>query len=183
MIAIRELAISGVFELTPERREDARGYFCEVFSAREFARTGHDVTFVQDNQSLSRRPGTVRGLHLQAPPHAQAKLVRVLRGAILDVAVDIRAQSPTFGRSVTCRLTAEAGNQLFVPEGFAHGFMTLEPDTEVHYKTSAFYARDAEMSLRWDDPALGIDWPGDFEPVLSEKDAVAPLLRDFGSPF
>lgn len=183
MTEIRELDLAGVFEIVPRRIADARGYFAEVFNAREFARTGHDVTFVQDNQSLSRSPGTVRGLHLQAPPHAQAKLVRVLRGAVFDVAVDIRRSSASYGQWVGCELTAEKGNQLFIPAGFAHGFITLQPDTEVHYKTTAFYDHASERAIRWDDPDIAIAWPDAAAPVLSDKDAGAPLFRDFESPF
>ncbi|WP_225206438.1 dTDP-4-dehydrorhamnose 3,5-epimerase [Novosphingobium huizhouense] len=183
MTQIRALDLSGVFELVPVRREDPRGYFCEVFNARDFARTGHTIDFVQDNQSLSLAAGTVRGLHLQAPPHAQAKLVRVLRGAIFDVAVDLRPGSATYGRWTGLELSADIGNQLFIPAGFAHGFMTLTAEAEVHYKTSAFYDRESEMALRWDDPDLGIAWPKAFAPVLSDKDAAAPFFRDFVSPF
>jgi dTDP-4-dehydrorhamnose 3,5-epimerase len=180
----RSLAIPGVIEITPARFGDHRGYFSETYSGAAFSRAGHNVEWVQDNQSFSARAGTVRGLHFQAPPVAQAKLVRVLRGAIYDVAVDIRRGSPTFGKWVGIELTADKGNQLLVPIGFAHGFMTLQPDTEVFYKVSAPYSQGHEGAVRWNDPALGIAWPapGD-EPALSAKDREAPSFADLTSPF
>lgn len=171
--------------IRPKRFEDARGWFCETYSTGAFARLGIPDVFVQDNHSLSRPVGTVRGLHFQTPPAGQAKLVRCVRGRILDVAVDVRAGSPTYGRWVAAELSAENGHQLFVPVGFAHGFATLEPDTEVAYKVSALYAPACDGGIRWDDPALGIDWrlPAGVAPVLSPKDAALPLLAEFDSPF
>jgi dTDP-4-dehydrorhamnose 3,5-epimerase len=176
---VKSTQIEGVKLLTPIRHEDARGVFSEIYNAERFRQAGIICNFVQDNLSLSRRPGTVRGLHFQAPPHAQDKLIRVVRGAVLDVAVDIRGGSPTFGRHVAFRLDAQTGTQLFVPKGFLHGFCTLEPDTEVVYKVSALYAPEADHSVLWNDPDLGIDWPvSPAEATLSAKDAAAPRLRD-----
>ena len=176
--------IEGLKLLTPARYGDARGYFSEVYNARRLLEAGIDCEFVQDNVSLSRMAGTVRGLHFQAPPHAQDKLIRVSRGAVLDVVVDIRSQSPTFGRHSRVHLDAEMGTQLFVPKGFLHGFCTLEPDTEVVYKVSAFYAPEADFSVLWNDPDLGIDWPVPAEKaILSAKDAEAPRLRDIPGYF
>ena len=170
-----ELDIAGVWLITPTRHEDERGSFTETYSRKSFAELGIDCAFVQDNQSLSRRPGTLRGLHFQRPPAAQSKLVRVLRGAILDVCVDLRRESPSFGRHVTAELTAERGNQIFVPAGFAHGFCTLEADTEVAYKVDAPYAPDCEDGIAWDDPALAIHWPvSESDAVVSAKDAALP---------
>ena len=141
------------------------------------------MRLVQDNHSVSATVGTVRGLHFQAPPNAQAKLVRCGRGAIFDVAVDIRIGSPTYGDWAGYELSAVNGAQLYIPSGFAHGFVTLEPDSEIVYKCSDYYAPDTEGSLRWDDPDIGIEWPLTAQPVLSEKDAKAPSLADFDSPF
>ena len=165
------------------RHVDHRGYFAETYSRRKYSELGIDVEFVQDNHSLSLYVGTLRGLHFQAPPHAQAKLVRCVRGAIYDVAVDIRRGSPTYGQCVGYELTAENGEQLYVPVGFAHGFVTLEPDSEIIYKCSDYYAPETEGALRWDDPDIGIEWPLKGNPTLSEKDAFAPLLKGFESPF
>ena len=147
------------------------------------AEAGVDIDFVQDNHSVSTEVGTLRGLHFQAPPHAQAKLVRCGRGAIFDVAVDIRRGSPTYGKWVGDVLSEGNGKQLFIPKGFAHGFVTLEPHSEIVYKCSDYYAPETEGALRWDDPDIGIEWPLTGEPVLSEKDAVAPFLAGFESPF
>lgn len=173
-------ALDGVIEVRPRRFGDQRGWFSETYKRDAFADAGITDDFVQDNESFSAPVGTLRGLHYQLPPHAQAKLVRVLRGSILDVAVDIRRSSPTFGRHVAVVLSADEGNQLYVPAGFAHGFCTLDDDVHVVYKVTARYAPETERAIRWDDPALGIDWPGldGREPVLSDKDAVAPLLAD-----
>jgi dTDP-4-dehydrorhamnose 3,5-epimerase len=167
--------------LTPLRFTDHRGYFSETYSRRRYAEMGVDVDFVQDNHSMSRLVGTLRGLHFQAPPHAQGKLIRCGRGAIFDVAVDIRRGSPSFGKWVGYLLTAENGHQLYVPVGFAHGFVTLEPDSEIVYKCTDYYAPETEGAVRWD--SCGIDWPLSVDPILSDKDAIAPALADFGSPF
>ncbi len=180
---IERLAIPDVVLLTPRRFGDARGWFAETFSARSFAAVS-DCAFVQDNEAFSAGAGTLRGLHFQRPPMAQGKLVHVLSGAILDVAVDIRVGSPTFGRHVTARLDAVAGTQIWVPAGFAHGYCTLEPDTTVTYKVTDFYSPAHEGGLLWNDPALDIDWqvPAGGA-TLSEKDTVLPRLADLSSPF
>ena len=172
--------LEGVIEVRPRRFGDQRGWFSEVYKRDEFADGGIADDFVQDNESFSAPAGTLRGLHYQLQPYAQAKLVRVLRGSVLDVAVDIRRSSPTFGRHVTVTLTAADGNQLYVPTGFAHGFLTLENDVHVAYKVSARYAPETERAIRWDDPELAIDWPrpGGAAPVLSDKDAAAPILAE-----
>ena len=184
MIQVRPLAIAEVLEIVPTRHGDHRGFFSEVWSAPELAAKGIGLPFVQDNHSFSVERGVLRGLHYQEPPFAQAKLVRVARGAIFDVAVDIRHGSPTFGRWVGLTLSAEAWNQIFVPEGFAHGFVTLEPATEVLYKVSAAYSPAHDRAIRWDDPEIGIDWPLEGrEPIVSEKDRAAPLLADSPAAF
>lgn len=180
---IRETALEGVLVITPRRFGDARGFFSETWNAKALAEAGLDLTFVQDNQSYSAVPGTVRGLHYQAPPHAQDKLVRVVRGRILDVAVDIRVGSPTYGQWVAEELSAENGAQLLIPKGFLHGFATLEPDTDVIYKCTDFYAPAADGAVRFDDPDLAIDWRLEGQATLSDKDAAAPLFKDFESPF
>lgn len=181
---VEQTALPGVVELTPRRFGDDRGFFSEVYNAAALAQNGINVTFVQDNHSLSRQVGVVRGLHFQAPPHAQDKLVRVGRGRVLDVAVDIRKGSPHFGKWLALELSAEAGNQLFIPKGFLHGFAVLEPDSELLYKCSDYYAPDCDGAVRFDDPDLGIDWGIDTaSAILSAKDAAAPLFRDFDSPF
>lgn len=170
--------------ITPRRFDDSRGWFRESYSRRTAAKLGLDLDFVQDNHSYSRDPFTLRGLHFQTPPAAQAKLVSCVRGRIWDVAVDIRLHSPTYGQWTGAELSADNGAQLFVPVGFAHGFLTLEPDCEVQYKVSAFYAPEAEGGLRWDDPAFGIRWPmNGAAPCLSERDAAQPLSAGFVSPF
>ena len=176
--------LPGVLMLTPRRFGDARGFFSEVYNRNAYAGFGIDVEFVQDNHSLSREVGVVRGLHFQSPPHAQAKLVRVGAGRVLDVAVDIRRGSPTYGRWVGVELSADAGNQLYIPVGFLHGFAVLEPNSELLYKCSDFYAPDCDGAVRFDDPDIGIDWGIDPKAaILSDKDAHAPLLKDFVSPF
>ena len=180
---IIETKLSNVKLLKPRRFGDHRGFFAETCSRHVYAKVGVGDEFVQDNHSLSALVGTVRGLHFQAPPHAQAKLVRCGRGAIFDVAVDIRRGSSTFGQWVGYTLSAENGAQLYIPTGFAHGFVTIEPDSEIIYKCSDYYAPETEGSLRWDDPELSIDWPLVGEPILSEKDAAAPLLAEFNNPF
>jgi dTDP-4-dehydrorhamnose 3,5-epimerase len=159
----------------PRRFVDPRGFFSETFNAKSFAEAGIQQVFVQDNHSLSGPKGTVRGLHFQIPPFAQDKLVRVIRGSILDVVVDIRRNSPTYGQNVTVVLSAQEWNQLFIPLGFAHGFCTLEPDTEVLYKVSNFYSADHDRGLLWNDPDLGIDWPvSATTAILSDKDKTHP---------
>ena len=178
------LEISEVKIITPRRFSDDRGFFSETYNARAFKAAGIAADFVQDNHSYSAKRGTVRGLHYQAPPHAQSKLVRVLRGAVIDVAVDARKASPTFGKWVRAELSAENGAQIFVPKGFLHGFVTLEPDTEVAYKVDAFYDGASDGSVKWDDPDLAIDWGvGEYEASLSDKDKRAPGWAAFSSPF
>lgn len=173
-----------VILLKAPRFGDARGWFSETYSEARAAAAGIDVRFVQDNQSFSAFKGTVRGLHFQRPPHAQAKLVRCVRGAIMDYAVDLRRGSPTYGRHVAAKLTAEGGEQLFVPVGFAHAFVTLEPDVEVAYKVSDVYAPECDGGVIWNDPTIGIAWPLPASgPVLSDKDQRLPTLSDFDSPF
>ncbi len=174
------LDLPDVLLVEPRRFADERGWFSETWSRRAFAAAGIDLDFVQDNQSLSRPAGTIRGLHLQVAPHAQAKLVRVVAGAILDVAVDVREGSPTRGRWVSAELSAENGRQLLVPRGFAHGFVTLVPDTEVVYKVDGIYDRGSERGIRFDDPELAVDWGGPGPFVLSEKDRALPAFRDVG---
>jgi dTDP-4-dehydrorhamnose 3,5-epimerase len=173
------------FLFTPRRFEDSRGWFSETYSARQFRGLGVEVEFVQDNHSCSRSAGTVRGLHFQLPPHAQAKLVRCTRGSIFDVAVDLRRGSPTYGRWVGAELSATNQRQLFVPAGFAHGFATLEPDCEVIYKVDSYYAPDHDSGLRWDDPDLAVDWhiPAGTAPTLSAKDLALQPFSTFLSPF
>lgn len=178
---IEDTALPGVKILTPRRFGDARGFFSESWNKRVLADQGITLDFVQDNHSLSATPGTIRGLHFQAPPHAQAKLVRCGQGALFDVAVDIRKGSPSYGHWVGVELTAENGKQLLVPEGFLHGFVTRAPDTEIIYKCTDYYAPEADGAVAWD--SCGIDWEMTTEPVLSEKDAAAPALADFDSPF
>ena len=174
---ITPTSIDDVRIVQPRRIGDARGWFEETWRADAIAAAGIDVTFVQDNQSFSAKAGTVRGLHFQLPPFAQAKLVRVVSGAILDVAVDLRRTSPSFGRHVTAELSAANWRQIWVPRGYAHGFLTLEPDTEVLYKVDAEYHAASDGGIAWDDPALGIPWPlPPGGPILSEKDRAAPRL-------
>ena len=181
---IQETALPEVKLLTPRRFGDDRGYFSESYSRRAFEAAGLSFTFVQDNESLSAEVGTLRGLHYQSPPHAQAKLVRVVRGAILDVAVDVRQGSPRFGKWVSVELSAENGQQLLVPRGFLHGFVTLQPDTHVLYKADGLYAPEADGNVAWDDPDLAVDWGFTPDHVhLSGKDQVAPKLADWTSPF
>lgn len=180
---IEKTAIDGVVVLVPARFGDDRGWFCETWNASRMAAHGYDIAFVQDNHSLSTEAGTVRGLHYQSAPHAQDKLVRCSRGSILDVAVDARLGSASYGKWVSVELTPENGKQLLVPKGFLHGFVTRLPMTEVQYKCSDIYAKECDGAVRWDDPDLAIDWQLDGAPVLSAKDAVAPLFADFVSPF
>ncbi|MCD4510024.1 dTDP-4-dehydrorhamnose 3,5-epimerase [Brucella pseudogrignonensis] len=176
---VRPLGLDGVFEISPRKFGDDRGFFSETYNAKSFAEAGIDLTFVQDNHSYSAAKGVVRGLHYQLPPFAQDKLVRVTRGAILDVAVDIRKSSPTFGKWIALEVSAEKWNQILVPKGFAHGFMTLVENTEVIYKVTSYYSPEHDRSIRFDDPAIGIDWPISSSSVqLSDKDQKAPLFAD-----
>lgn len=176
--------LQGVLVLTPARFMDARGFFSESWNQKLLAGHGIRIDFVQDNHSLSKHKGTVRGLHFQTPPHAQAKLVRCGRGALWDVAVDIRTGSPTYGQHFGTELSAENGRQLLIPAGFAHGFITLQDDTEIVYKCSDYYAPDCDRALAHDDPAIGIEWGGSrAKRILSEKDASAPALAAVTSPF
>lgn len=177
--------IDGPLLIEPKVFGDARGYFMEAFKQEAFNKAvGEAVTFLQDNQSLSTMAGTVRGLHYQSPPHAQGKLVRCLQGAIIDIAVDARKDSPTFGQHVRAELSVENKAQLWVPAGFLHGFATLVPNTIVFYKVTDIYAPDCDGNVRFDDPALGLDWGIDPQvAVLSEKDQKAPLFKDWDSPF
>ena len=184
MTTFTPLALPEVILATPRRFGDPRGYFCETYVKPRYAAGGIVADFVQDNESLSEAVGTIRGLHLQAPPFAQAKLVRVLDGAVFDVAVDVRKGSPTYGRWTGARLTAEGGEQLFIPQGFAHGFVTLAPATRVAYKVDGLYDTASERGIIWNDPDLAIDWGVAAEAaVLSGKDLVLPRFKDFESPF
>lgn len=181
---VQSLDLPGVKLLTPRRFADARGYFAESYNARAFAEATGGVEFVQDNESLSEHVGTVRGLHYQAPPFAQAKLVRVVQGAVFDVAVDVRKGSPTYGRWTGAELSADNGRQLFVPAGFLHGFVTRAPETLVLYKVDNYYDRDSDGAVHWLSPSLAVDWGLDPQAaVLSEKDAAAPYFSDFETPF
>jgi dTDP-4-dehydrorhamnose 3,5-epimerase len=181
---VNELEIPAVKLITPRIHRDERGFFSETYSAKALAEAGITATFVQDNHSLSRQRGVVRGLHFQIAPRAQGKLVRVTRGSIFDVAVDIRSGSPTFGRHVGVTLSAANWSQLWVPVGFAHGFCTLEDDTEVQYKVTDDYAPDCDRGILWSDPALGIAWPvADSAAILSEKDRRNPRLADMPVAF
>jgi dTDP-4-dehydrorhamnose 3,5-epimerase len=177
-MTIEPTEIPDVKVLIPKRIQDARGFFAETFSQRALEAAGIHATFVQDNQSLSRERGVVRGLHYQLPPAAQGKLIRVLRGAILDIAVDIRRSSPTFGRHVAVELTSENFRQLYIPPGFAHGFSTLTADAEVAYKVTAYYSPAHDRGILWNDPDLRVDWRVDpSAAVLSEKDLRHPRLH------
>lgn len=178
---LQPTSLSGVIEVTPRRFGDDRGWFSETWSARAMNEAGLGRDWVQDNHSFSAAKGTLRGLHYQAPPYAQAKLVRCTRGAIWDVAVDVRRGSPTFGQWAGVELQAATGNQLLIPQGFLHGFVTLTDDCEVQYKCDAFYAPSADGAVRWD--SVEIDWPIDAAPQLSDKDAAAPVFAEWTSPF
>lgn len=184
MTDIRRLAIPDVLLITPPKHGDARGFFSETYKAGALARAGFTRSFVQDNHSCSGARGTVRGLHFQAPPRAQDKLIRVIRGAIFDVAVDLRRGSPTYGRHVAAELSAENWSQLLVPVGFAHGFQTLTETAEVLYKVTDEYAPETEQGLLWDDPALDIAWPVERgAAVINARDAAWPTLAELDSPF
>jgi dTDP-4-dehydrorhamnose 3,5-epimerase len=181
---IYSTAISDVKVIKPVRFGDHRGFFTEVYNADKFAKASITLSFVQDNHSLSVESGTVRGLHFQSHPFAQDKLVRVARGRVIDVAVDIRRTSPTYGQHVAVELSAENGLQLLVPTGFAHGFCTLEPNTEVLYKVTNYYSAAHDHGLAWDDPVLGIEWPiAQASAVLSDKDRHHPRLADLPQYF
>ena len=184
MLDVRPLALAGLLEIRPARFADDRGFFSESWNAAAWSEAGIDTVFVQDNHSLSRARGTLRGLHFQSPPAAQAKLIRVTRGSAFDVAVDLRPDSPTYRRWAGVILSAADWNQLLIPEGFAHGFLTLEPDTEVQYKASAAYSPSHDRAIRFDDPAIGIDWPlPAADLILSDRDRAAPLLAEVDTGF
>ena len=178
---ITQTPLPGVLLLEPKRHGDARGFFSESWNRKTLAAAGIEIDFVQDNHSMSCEVGTIRGLHFQAPPSAQAKLVRCGRGALFDVAVDIRKSAPTYGQWVGYELSFENGRQLLIPEGFAHGFVTRAPDTEIIYKCSDYYDPQTDGAIRWD--SCGIDWGFGGTPTLSGKDAAAPPLAGFDSPF
>jgi dTDP-4-dehydrorhamnose 3,5-epimerase len=170
--------------IIPKRHVDSRGWFSETCHEQRLHELGITCRFVQDNQSHSRRAGTLRGLHFQLPPAAQAKLVSVLRGQILDVVVDVRRGSPTYGKHVATELSSESGRQLYIPAGFAHGFLTLEDDVVVMYKVSNYYAPAQDSGIRWNDPDIAIAWPvKDADFIISDKDRRLPMLKDFASPF
>jgi len=177
-----ETGLPGLLLLEPKVFRDARGFFLETYSETAFAELGVGVRFVQDNHAYSAHKGVLRGLHFQRPPFAQAKLVWVVRGSVLDVAVDLRRGSPTFGKSYSTELSAANMLRLFLPRGFAHGYLTLEPDTEFLYKVDAPYAPEADAGIFWNDPDLGIAWP-DPAPLLSPKDGLLPRLKDLDTPF
>lgn len=181
-LIVEKTPIEGLLVLTPRRFGDARGFFSESWNAQTMADAGINLEFVQDNHSLSARAGTLRGLHFQTPPMAQDKLVRCGRGALFDVAVDIRSGSDTFGQWFGVELSAENGRQLLVPIGFAHGFVTLQDDTEICYKCTAPYAPECDAGIAWNDPSIGVEW-GVSDPVLSDKDATAGVLEQVGTPF
>ena len=177
---IESLEIPDIKMIFPKKFGDERGFFSETYNMEAFAKAGIDHQFVQDNHSLSQNIGVLRGLHFQCPPYAQHKLIRVPRGRILDIAVDIRKDSKTFGKWVSAEVSADEWNQMFVPAGFAHGFVTLEPDTEVNYKVSAPYAPESERVIKWNDPELAIDWPfSEAEVIASEKDATAMSFASY----
>ena len=184
MPEFRPLGLDGVIEILPDKFGDDRGFFSETYNARTFADAGIDLNFVQDNHSFSTEKGVLRGLHFQTPPFAQDKLVRVTRGSVFDVVVDIRQGSPTYAKWIGVEISAAKWNQVLVPKGFAHGFVTLEQDTEFLYKVYNFYSRDCDRSVRFDDPQIGIDWPVDAsQVVLSEKDRAAGLLAETDTGF
>jgi dTDP-4-dehydrorhamnose 3,5-epimerase len=181
---IRALSLSGVKLIRAARIADRRGYFAETYARRDFAAAGIAHDFVQDNQSGSRAKGTVRGLHFQVPPFAQTKLIRALRGTILDVVVDLRRSSASYGEHLAIELDAASGDQLLVPAGFAHGFCSLQPDTEIFYKVDNVYSADHDRGLNWADPALAIGWPvAERDATLSERDRAWPQLRDLPAYF
>jgi dTDP-4-dehydrorhamnose 3,5-epimerase len=181
---IQVLSLPGVWKYTPPRLEDERGWFSETFNAQALDIALKGIVFVQDNQSLSRAAGTLRGMHFQIPTKAQDKLVRVLAGRVLDVALDLRPDSGFYGKWLSTELSARNGVQLFIPKGFAHGYLTLEPDTEVFYKVSDYYSSEHALGLAWDDPAIGIDWTIPHERVImADRDRVLPRLADLPAFF
>lgn len=181
---IEDTKLDGVKIITPRRFGDARGFFSESWNKREHAKLGLTYDWVQDNHSLSTQVGTIRGLHFQAPPHSQDKLVRCGQGCLFDVAVDIRRGSPTYGQWIGVELSFENGKQLLVPAGFLHGFATRAPNTEILYKCTDYYAPECDGAVRFDCPDIGVDWGLDgAAPIISEKDAKAVALKDFNSPF
>jgi dTDP-4-dehydrorhamnose 3,5-epimerase len=183
-LSVRAVPIAGVKLIHVEIIPDLRGSFAETYQRFDFASAGITYEFIQDNQSQSSDKGTVRGLHFQIPPHAQTKLIRVLRGRILDVIVDLRRSSPTYGKHLAIELTAASGDQLLIPAGFAHGYCTLEPDTEIFYKVDAGYSPDHDCGLNWADPALQIQWPlAASQAILSDRDRTLPILRDLPAYF
>ncbi len=181
---IQATSIPEVKIIAPKKFGDARGFFSETYNQRAFHAAGITDVWIQDNHSMSGPKGTVRGLHYQIAPTAQAKLLRVIKGAILDVVVDIRRGSPTYGKHVACEISAEAWNQIYVPAGFAHGFCTLTPESEVLYKVTALYSKEHEFGILWNDPALGIDWPVTAaDALLSDKDKVLPVFANLPAHF
>jgi dTDP-4-dehydrorhamnose 3,5-epimerase len=183
-LTVERFAIPDVLAITPKIHRDERGFFSETFNERDFSQAGLTEHFVQDNQSLSVKVGVVRGFHFQRPPYAQGKLVRVTRGAILDIAVDIRSGSPTYGQYIAVELSAENWKQLWIPAGFAHGFCTLEANTEVNYKVTNYYSAECDAGLAWDDPALGVAWPVAKDlAILSDKDRKHPNLAELPASF
>lgn len=181
---VQPLAIPEVKVISPKKHGDSRGFFSETYAKKAFAEAGIDLDFVQDNHSLSPQVGTLRGLHYQGHPFAQDKLVRVVSGRILDVAVDLRRNSPTYGKWVSAEISADRWNQILVPIGFAHGICTLEPDTQLIYKVTNYYAPQHDFGIRWNDPALGIEWPfAEDRLLLSDKDKKQPFLKDVVSGF
>ena len=183
-LSVSATTLSEVRIIMPQTLSDSRGLFCEVYNRRDFEAAGFFQDFVQDNHSTSLYQNTIRGLHFQRPPFAQAKLVRTVRGRILDIAVDIRKSSPTFRQHIAVELSAENWRQLFIPVGFAHGFCALEPNTEVVYKVTDYYSREHDRGIFWRDPDLGIPWPLNGEgPRLSERDLALPKLSDFPELF
>lgn len=182
MVTVEKTKLDGVYVLTPKVFGDNRGWFMETYSKRDLAEAGITAEFVQDNRSYSAQKGIVRGLHFQTPPCAQAKLLSCLKGSIMDVAVDLRKTSPTFKQWIAVELTAENKKQIFIPKGFAHGFVTLSDDVEIMYKVDAFYAPEHDGGIRWNDPDIGVEW-GVTDPILSEKDKSSPFLRDIALEF
>ena len=180
----RKLALDGPLAIVPRKIEDERGYFSEIFREDAFAEQAGAVRFVQENQSLSIRPGTIRGIHFQTHPHAQGKMVRCLAGSVFDVAVDLRRDSPTYGRYVAVTLTPQDNNQLWIPVGFGHAFCTLEPNSVIGYRVTDFYSADCDKGVAWDDPDIGIEWPEIADrQTLSAKDRVQPSLADLPNHF